>query len=68
MDTLTPILRRERGTRTAARPAAKPVVETPVAEQVAQLQAVLDDPALVGWHDDARREMAKLTAVNTLAA
>ena len=41
---------------------------TPVSQRVESLQAVLADPALAGWHEEARAELQRLTDAHTLAA
>lgn len=66
--TVTPFRTRHRANRPVAQDMTESIVHVPVDEQIQRLQAVLDDPTLSGWHDDARQAMATLTAANTLAA
>lgn len=67
MDNVTPIRTRHRAPRTTTEQPPAPA-EVPIDVQVAQLKAVLNDPTLVGWHDDARRALAQLATGNALAA
>ena len=41
---------------------------TPESQRLENLQAILANPALSGYHDDTRAAIAKLTATSTLAA
>lgn len=41
---------------------------TPESQDAANLQAMLDDPDLAGYHDDIRAALTKLTATSALAA
>jgi hypothetical protein len=41
---------------------------TPQSQDLESLQAMLDDPMLVGFHDQIRESIRKLTATTVLAA
>lgn len=41
---------------------------TPESHRVEKLQAMLDDPACAGWHDQIREQIAELTATTILGS